>query len=47
MKPSKMSKIAGTVKIKERSGGVYPRLISSSLSRWARNNKLFLGVKVP
>ena len=30
VKPSKMSKIAGTVKIKERSGGVYPRLILDS-----------------
>jgi hypothetical protein len=31
VKPSKMSKIAGTVKIKERNGGVYPRLILGSL----------------
>jgi hypothetical protein len=32
VKPSKMPKIAGTVKSKERSGGVYPRLILSSPS---------------
>ena len=35
VKSSKMSKFERTVKIKERSGGVYPRLIFTGDKAWA------------